>query len=117
MCTVGMDNIMGQIKDKERVGSGMREGFSEERALPVVVPSDKQQIFLKNAQVLSTFSHIHHVMGCLKQQPLPVVNLHKEDRQGPWGERKAEPLRWLCKGTSQNQHQFKRYGVGEHGDI
>ena len=62
-----MDNIMWQIKDKERAGSGMQEGFSEEWAPPVIVPSDEQQVFLKNAQVLGTFSHIHHVMGCLEQ--------------------------------------------------
>ena len=108
---------MGQIKNKEKAGSGMQEGFSEEWAQPVVVPSDKQQVFLKNAQVLSTFGHIHHVMGRLEQQPLPVVDLHKEDQQGPWGERQAEPLRGLCKGASQNQHQFKRYGVRAHRDI
>lgn len=49
-------------------------------ALPVVVSSHKQQVFPKNAQVLRTLGYVHHVVGRLKEQPFPVVNLHKENQ-------------------------------------
>ena len=86
------------------------------RAPPVVVPSDEQQVFSKNAQVLGAFSHVHHVVGRLEQQPLPVVDLHKEDQQGPWGGSEAEQLRGPPKGVNLNQHPTKRHGAGAHGD-
>lgn len=64
-------------------------GWDEDRVPPVVVSSDKEQVLPENAQVLGSFSHIHHVVGCLEQQPLPVLNLHKEDQDDPEGECRA----------------------------
>lgn len=51
-------------------------------------------------------------MGRLKQQPLPVVNLHKENQQSPWGERRAEQLKVLLKGIRANNNRHGREGVG-----
>ena len=81
-------------------------------APPIVVPSDKQQIFSKDAQVLGALSNVHHVMGRLEEQPLPVVNLHKEDQQGPGRGRDAKQLKAPLEGINQNQQRTERYGAG-----
>lgn len=70
---------MGQIRHRGGTEC-MREA-----ALPIVVSSHQEQVFPKNAQVLCSLSDIHHVMGGLKEQPFPVVDLHKENQQGPGG--------------------------------
>lgn len=73
--------------------SELKAGMRMEACLPVIVSSNKEQVLPENAQVLGAFSHVHHVVRCLKQQPLPVVNLRKENQECP--EEKAEWLRAL----------------------
>lgn len=68
-------------------------------ASPVVVSGHKQQVLPENAQVLGALRHIRHVVGRLKEQPLPVVDLHEENQQGPRGER-ARPLMGLLEGLA-----------------
>ena len=108
MDTIGKGQAHGADKTKrgDKVayrGAAMRTG-----ALLIVVSGNKKQVFTKNAQVLCTFSYVRHIMGYLKQQPLPIVNLHKENQQGPWGKRKAKQLRILLKGICKNQQQMER---------
>lgn len=68
-------------------------------ASPVIVSGHEQQVLPENAQVLGALRHIRHVVGRLKEQPLPVVDLHEENQQGPWGER-ARPLMGLLEGLA-----------------
>lgn len=76
-------NVLGFRKGPRRC-QGWREGGGG--GTPVVVSSNQEQVLPEDAQVLSALGHVHHVVGGLEQQPLPVVNLHKEDQEPPGGE-------------------------------
>ena len=44
-------------------------------SLPVIVPYDQHNVFTERSQVLPLVVHIHSIVGSLKHQSLPVMDL------------------------------------------